>query len=129
MPPAVAPSRIPVLPGIACEADSTETVPLTEERSFAFWQQDIPIEYWSLDASEIIERIRIARAKLGERCIILGHHYQREDIIQFADFKGDSFKLAQWAAQHPEAEYIVFCGVHFMAGGADILTVPHPKAM
>src|SRR3990172_9159048 len=100
---AVAPTRIPVLPGIACEADSTATVPLTEERSFAYWQQDIPRDYWDLSPEEIIERIRIARERLGSRCIILGHHYQREDIIQFADFKGDSFKLAQWAAQHPES--------------------------
>ena len=126
---AAAPVRVPVLPGIACEADSTETVPLTEERSFAFWQQDIPNGYWSLGAGEIVERIRVARAKLGERCIILGHHYQREDIIQFADFKGDSFKLAQWAAQHAEAEYIVFCGVHFMAEAADILSAPHQKVV
>jgi quinolinate synthase len=118
-----------VLPGIACEADSTQTVPLTEERSFAFWQQDIPRAYWDLAPQEIIERISVARAKLGERCIILGHHYQREDIIQFADFKGDSFKLAQWAAQHPEAEYIVFCGVHFMAEAADILSAPHQKVV
>ncbi|OGO52257.1 MAG: quinolinate synthetase [Chloroflexi bacterium RBG_16_68_14] len=118
-----------VLPGIACESDSTETVPLVEERSFAFWQQDIPLEYWDLETQDIIERIRVARQKLGERCIILGHHYQRADIIQFADFRGDSFKLAQWAAQHPEAEYIVFCGVHFMAEAADILSAPHQKVI
>ena len=64
---AAAPVRVPVLPGIACEADSTETVPLTEERSFAYWQQDIPQAYWDLDAEEIIERIRVARQKLGTR--------------------------------------------------------------
>ena len=120
---------IPVLSGIACESDSIETVPLTEERSFGFWQQDIPEEYGSLEAEEIIERIRVARARLGERCILLGHHYQREDIIQFADIKGDSFKLARWAAEHTEAEYIVFCGVHFMAEAADILSAPHQKVM
>ena len=118
-----------LLPGIACEADSTQTVPLTEERSFAFWQQDIPKAYWDLQPDEIIERIRIARQKLGTRLIILGHHYQREDIIQFADIKGDSFKLAQWAAAHPESEYIVFCGVHFMAEAADILSAPHQKVI
>jgi quinolinate synthase len=126
---AAAPSPVPVLPGIACEADNTITVPLTEERSFAFWQQDIPKAYWDLRPDEIIERIRLAREKLGTRLIILGHHYQREDIIQFADFKGDSFKLAQWAAQHAEAEYIVFCGVHFMAEAADILSAPHQKVI
>jgi len=126
---AVAPSPIPVLPGIACEADSTVTVPLREERSFGFWQQEIPAAYRDLEPGEIIERIRVARQRLGTRCVILGHHYQREDIIQFADLKGDSFKLAQWAAQHPEAEYIVFCGVHFMAEAADILSAPHQKVI
>ncbi len=120
---------VPVLPGIACEADSTATVPLSEERSFAFWQQDIPRAYWDLRPDEIIERIAAARAKLGTRCVVLGHHYQREDIIQFADLRGDSFKLAQWAAQQPEAEYIVFCGVHFMAEAADILSAPHQKVI
>ncbi len=115
--------------GIACESDSIETVPLTEERSFAYWQKDIPEAYWSLTADEITERIRVARAKLGTRLVVLGHHYQREDIIQFADFRGDSFKLAQWAAEKPEAEYIVFCGVHFMAEAADILSAPHQKVV
>ncbi len=123
------PDQLTVLPGIACEADSTETVPLTEERSFGFWQQDIPQQYLALEPREIVERIRIARQKLGQRLIILGHHYQREDIIQFADFKGDSFKLAQWAVEHEESEFIVFCGVHFMAEAADILSAPHQKVV
>ncbi len=115
--------------GIACESDSIETVPLTEERSFAYWQQDIPQSYWSLTAAELADRIAAARAKLGRRLVVLGHHYQREDIIQFADFRGDSFKLSQWAAERPEAEYIVFCGVHFMAEAGDILSAPHQKVM
>ncbi|MCH8921377.1 MAG: quinolinate synthase NadA [Chloroflexi bacterium] len=123
------PDRITVLPGIACESDSIETVPLSEERSFGFWQQDIPEQYGSLGAEEIIERIRAARERLGARCIVLGHHYQREDIIQFADLRGDSFKLAQWAAERPEAEFIVFCGVHFMAEAADILSQPHQQVV
>jgi len=110
--------------GIGCESDSIETVPLTEERSFAYWQQDIPQSYWSKTAAELTERIAAARAKLGTRLVVLGHHYQREDIIQFADFRGDSFKLSQWAAERPKAEYIVFCGVHFMAEAADILSAP-----
>ncbi|MEX1254930.1 MAG: quinolinate synthase NadA [Dehalococcoidia bacterium] len=126
---ATAPSPLPVLPGIACESDSTVTVPLTEERSFAYWQQDIPRAYWALEPTEIIERIAVARARLGQRLIILGHHYQRQDIIEFADFKGDSLKLSQWAAEHTEAEYIVFCGVHFMAEAADILSAPHQKVV
>jgi quinolinate synthase len=115
--------------GIGCEADAITTVPLADERSFAYWQQDIPQSYWSLSADEITARIAETRRALGSRLIILGHHYQREDIIQFADFRGDSFKLAQWAAQHTESEYIVFCGVHFMAEAADILSAPHQKVM
>ena len=115
--------------GIACESDSIATVPLTEERSFAYWQQDIPKAYWALSADELTARIGAAREKLGTRCVVLGHHYQREDIIQFADVRGDSFKLAQWAAERPESEYIVFCGVHFMAEAADILSAPHQKVM
>jgi quinolinate synthase len=71
---------------------------------------------------DLIERARIARAKLGDQAYILGHHYQRDEIIAFADVTGDSFKLAQAAAGRPEAKYIIFCGVHFMAESADILT-------
>jgi len=76
------------------------------------------------DASDpdLVERARAARAALGERAFVLGHHYQREEVIWFADVTGDSFKLAQQAAARPEAEYVVFCGVHFMAESADILT-------
>jgi len=117
------------LKGIACESDSIATVPLAEERAFAQWQQDIPREYWALGAEELRARIASARQKLGTRLVVLGHHYQREDIIQFADFRGDSFKLARWAAERPESEYIVFCGVHFMAEAADILSAPHQKVM
>jgi len=71
---------------------------------------------------DLVERARAAKAALGDRLFILGHHYQRDEIIQFADTTGDSFKLAREAAARPEAEYIVFCGVHFMAESADILT-------
>ncbi|MBM9505429.1 quinolinate synthase NadA [Actinacidiphila acididurans] len=70
----------------------------------------------------LVERARAAKAKLGERVFVLGHHYQRDEVIEFADVTGDSFKLARDAAARPEAEYIVFCGVHFMAESADILT-------
>ncbi len=70
----------------------------------------------------LVERARAARERLGEKAFVLGHHYQRDEVIQFADVTGDSFKLAQQAAARPEAEYIVFCGVHFMAESADILT-------
>ncbi|MBM9436328.1 quinolinate synthase NadA [Streptomyces bryophytorum] len=70
----------------------------------------------------LVERARAAKARLGEKVFILGHHYQRDEVIEFADVTGDSFKLARDAAARPEAEYIVFCGVHFMAESADILT-------
>lgn len=70
----------------------------------------------------LVERARAAKEALGSRVFVLGHHYQRDEIIQFADVTGDSFKLAQKAAAAPEAEFIVFCGVHFMAESADILT-------
>ncbi len=71
---------------------------------------------------DLVARAAAAKARLGDRVFILGHHYQRNEVIDFADVTGDSFKLAQQAAAHPEAEYIVFCGVHFMAESADILT-------
>jgi quinolinate synthase len=72
--------------------------------------------------AELVERARAARAALGDRVFVLGHHYQRDEVIQFADARGDSFRLAQQAAARPQAELIVFCGVHFMAESADILT-------
>ncbi|UCM87434.1 quinolinate synthase NadA [Streptomyces marincola] len=71
---------------------------------------------------DLVGRARAARERLGSRLFVLGHHYQRDEVIQFADVTGDSFKLAREAAARPEAEYIVFCGVHFMAESADILT-------
>jgi quinolinate synthase len=71
---------------------------------------------------DLVDRARRARAALGDRAFVLGHHYQRDEVIQFADVTGDSFKLAREAAARPAAEYIVFCGVHFMAESADILT-------
>ena len=73
---------------------------------------------------ELVERARAAKAELGDHVFVLGHHYQRDEVIQFADVTGDSFKLARDAAARPNADYIVFCGVHFMAESADILTSP-----
>lgn len=70
----------------------------------------------------LVERARTAKAALGDRVFVLGHHYQRDEVIEFADTTGDSFKLAKEAAARPDAPYIVFCGVHFMAESADILT-------
>lgn len=78
---------------------------------------------------DLVARAHAAKEKLGERLFVLGHHYQRDEVIQFADVTGDSFKLARDAAARPDAEYIVFCGVHFMAESADILTGPDQKVI
>lgn len=78
---------------------------------------------------DLVARARAAKEKLGERVFVLGHHYQRDEVIQFADVTGDSFKLARDAAARPAAEYIVFCGVHFMAESADILTTDDQKVI
>ena len=75
----------------------------------------------------LVDRAQVARAALGSRAMILGHHYQRDEVIAFADITGDSFKLAQAAADNPSAEFIFFCGVHFMAESADILTTADQK--
>ena len=78
---------------------------------------------------DLVARAQAAKAALGERVFVLGHHYQRDEVIQFADVTGDSFKLARDAAARPDAEYIVFCGVHFMAESADILTGPEQQVV
>lgn len=78
---------------------------------------------------DLVARARAAKEKLGDKVFILGHHYQRDEVIEFADVTGDSFKLAKDAAARPEAEYIVFCGVHFMAESADILTTDDQKVV
>ena len=89
----------------------------------------LPSEYTHLTQPEMDARIAAAKAKLGTKLIVLGHHYQREDVIRYADFRGDSFMLASEAAKRPEAEFIVFCGVTFMAESADILCAPHQKVL
>ena len=89
----------------------------------------IPLLYAEMDGEELDRRISAARAELGSRLVILGHHYQRNEIIKYADYRGDSFKLAQIAAAHAEADYIVFCGVHFMAESADVLSASHQKVI
>jgi len=82
-----------------------------------------------LSDPKLVERAQIARAALGDRALVLGHHYQRDEVIDFADITGDSFKLAQAAAAKSTAEYIIFCGVHFMAESADILTTSDQKVI
>lgn len=85
------------------------------------YQQPLPHPYPSLSDEELIVRVEAARKKLGDKVVILGHHYQRPEIVAQSDIRGDSLKLAQYAASQTKAEYIVYCGVHFMAESADIL--------
>jgi len=85
----------------------------------------LPETYVELSELELDARIARAKAALGTKLVILGHHYQRDEVIKFADYRGDSLKLSQQAASRKEAEYIVFCGVHFMAESADILSGDH----
>src|SRR5678815_4675406 len=92
-------------------------------------QAALPTPITSASPEEVQERILAARQALGKRLVILGHHYQRDEVIRHADFTGDSFKLAQLATTRPEADFIVFCGVHFMAESADILSGPHQKVI
>src|SRR5512145_250612 len=92
-------------------------------------QAVLPAPIAGAPPAELQSRIAECKRALGERLVILGHHYQRDEVIRHADYTGDSFKLAQHAASRPEAEYIVFCGVHFMAESADILSGDHQKVL
>jgi quinolinate synthase len=87
-------------------------------------RQPLPDAYRRLSDDEMDLRIAAAKAAVGDRLVILGHHYQRDEVIKFADYTGDSLKLAQYAARHAGAEYVVFCGVHFMAESADVVGAP-----
>ena len=92
-------------------------------------RQPLPENFLRLSDDEMDARIAEAKETLGDRLVILGHHYQRDEVIKFADFTGDSLKLARAAASKGAAEFIVFCGVHFMAESADILCAPHQKVV
>src|SRR5213080_4295873 len=92
-------------------------------------QAALPEPVTAAPAAEVHERIAEARRALAARLVILGHHYQRDEVIRFADYTGDSFKLARQIASRPEADFIVFCGVHFMAESADVLCAPHQQVI
>jgi quinolinate synthase len=99
---------------------------LTEyEKEHISERQPLPERYIGLSDAEMDARIAAARATLGRRLVILGHHYQRNEVIKFADYIGDSYRLAQQVSKHPDADFIIFCGVHFMAESADVLSADH----
>src|SRR5947209_6658571 len=86
------------------------------------WQQPLPAIYNELSEPELRVRIQAAKDFLGPRLVILGHHYQQDAVIEFADYTGDSFELSRKASEQRNIEFVIFCGVHFMAESADILT-------
>ncbi|MEW1833976.1 quinolinate synthase NadA [Microbacterium sp. NPDC079995] len=92
-------------------------------------QGQLPAEYREAAEEELAARIVAAKATLGDRVVVLGHFYQREEVVTHADYVGDSFQLANAALEHPEAEAIVFCGVHFMAETADLLSRPEQSVI
>src|SRR5260221_1413161 len=92
-------------------------------------RQPLPERYLHLSDGEMDARIRGAKKTLGRRLVILGHHYQRDEVIAFADYTGDSFKLSRQVSRHPDAEFIVVCGVHFMAESADVLSAARQKVI
>lgn len=129
--------------------ERTPTIPITEIEQSAFcrtddelsaksledefnagvrWQR-LPVSYMRMSPAELDERIVAARTKLGDSAVVLGHHYQRDEIIKYADYRGDSFNLSQFAASQAAAEYIIFCGVHFMAETADILSAANQQVI
>jgi len=103
---------------------------LTEyEKEHIGERQGLPERYLGLSDAEMDARIAAAKTTLGRRLVILGHHYQRDEVIRFADYTGDSYKLAGQVSKHPDAEFIVFCGVHFMAESADVLSADHQQVI
>ena len=113
-----------------CQTDE-ELASKTLEQEFnsgVRWQK-LPVSYMRTSPEELEQKISAAKKKLGNKIVILGHHYQRDEVIQFADIRGDSFKLSQHAAELKDPEYIIFCGVHFMAETADILSSQTQKVI
>jgi quinolinate synthase len=119
-----APAGAPPAPSYGPGASQWDGIP-----DSALVQGEIPGRYRRMSAGDLALRIASAKARLGSRLVVLGHHYQRDEIIRWADFRGDSFKLSQQAAARKDADYIVFCGVHFMAESADILAGDHQRVI
>jgi quinolinate synthase len=112
------------------ERDAMDIQVLTQyEKTQLQERQPLPDEYLRLPDDELDVRIAAAKAALGDRLVILGHHYQRDEVITFADCIGDSLKLAQFASRQHRAENVVFCGVHFMAESADVLGAAHQRVI
>jgi quinolinate synthase len=112
------------------ERDAMDIQVLTQyEKTQLHERQPLPDEYLRLPDDELDVRIAAAKAALGDRVVILGHHYQRDEVINFADCIGDSLKLAQFASRQHRAENVVFCGVHFMAESADVLGASHQRVI
>ena len=101
----------------------------TEAREMFRLQAPLPDRYTQASDDELVAMIGAARAALGDRVVILGHHYQRDEVMRWADARGDSFGLSRFAANQRQAEYVVFCGVTFMAEAADILTAPDQQVL
>ena len=119
-----------VTPGKSCDADkSLADLLFRTEMATLPKTSPLPRAYLGVPDAEIHRRIRDARKVLGDKLVVLGHHYQRDEIIQYADLRGDSFKLAHFAAARPEVAHIIFCGVHFMAESADVLSAPHQQVI
>jgi len=119
-----APWSFDAAPGYGPGASIGDVIPTGAPR-----QGELPREYREADDAELAERIRAAKRTLGDRVVVLGHFYQRDEIVEHADYVGDSFQLAKAATAHPEAEAIVFCGVHFMAETADLLSGPDQRVV
>lgn len=110
-----------------CRTGDLKSLSLEEELKAGVRWQRLPVEYMRMSPDELDRRITENRSKLGKDLVILGHHYQRDEIIKFADVRGDSLKLAQYAAGNSDAGFVIFCGVHFMAETACILSHEHQK--
>lgn len=116
---AVGPWDFDTRPGYGPGSSMGDVIPTGSPR-----QGELPLEYREASEDDLDARIRAAKAALGDRVVVLGHFYQREEVVRHADYVGDSFQLANAALEHPGAEAIVFCGVHFMAETADLLSRP-----